>query len=92
MPLAPLPIDAVLPEVVAALRTAGAAVLRAPTGAGKTTRAPPAVLDAGLAGRGAIVVLQPRRLRPAHLPGEWPSSAAGDWATKSAITCDSTAP
>ena len=28
MPLAPLPIDAVLPEVLAALRTAGAAVLR----------------------------------------------------------------
>jgi ATP-dependent helicase HrpB len=62
MPLAPLPIDAVLPEVLAALRAAGAVVLRAPTGAGKTTRVPPAVLDAGLAGRGAIVVLQPRRL------------------------------
>ena len=37
-------------------------VLRAPTGAGKTTRVPPAVLDAGLAGAGAIVVLQPRQL------------------------------
>jgi ATP-dependent helicase HrpB len=37
-------------------------VLRAPTGAGKTTRVPPAVLDAGLAGAGRVVVLEPRRL------------------------------
>jgi ATP-dependent helicase HrpB len=58
----PLPIDSVLPQVLAALRETGAAVLRAPTGAGKTTRVPPAILDAGLAGAGAIVVLQPRRL------------------------------
>ena len=33
-----------------------------PDGAGKTTRVPPAVLDAGLAGSGTVVVLQPRRL------------------------------
>jgi ATP-dependent helicase HrpB len=59
---APLPIDEVLPQVVAALRTSKAVVLRAPTGAGKTTRVPPAMLDAGLARGGSIVVLQPRRL------------------------------
>ncbi|MGO9113066.1 MAG: ATP-dependent helicase HrpB [Thermoguttaceae bacterium] len=59
---APLPIDEVLPQIVAALRTSRAIVLRAPTGAGKTTRVPPALLDAGLASRGSIVVLQPRRL------------------------------
>ena len=58
----PLPIDEVLPQIVAALRTSKAVVLRAPTGAGKTTRVPPAVLDAGLARGGSIVVLQPRRL------------------------------
>ncbi len=58
----PLPIDEVLPQLVAALRRFKAVVLRAPTGAGKTTRVPPALLDAGLAGSGAIVVLQPRRL------------------------------
>jgi ATP-dependent helicase HrpB len=57
-----LPIDDVLPQIVAALRTAGAVVLRAPTGAGKTTRVPPALLGAGLAREGSIVVLQPRRL------------------------------
>ncbi len=60
--LAPLPIDDVLPALIAALRTSSAVVLRAPPGAGKTTRVPPAILDAGLAGKGKIVVLQPRRV------------------------------
>jgi ATP-dependent helicase HrpB len=62
MPLEPLPIDAVLPELLAALRASPSAVLQAPTGAGKTTRVPPALLDAGLAGGGRVVVLEPRRL------------------------------
>jgi ATP-dependent helicase HrpB len=60
--LAPLPIDDVLPSLVHALRTSSAVVLRAPPGAGKTTRVPPAILDVGLAGTGKIVVLQPRRV------------------------------
>src|SRR5205807_4519867 len=55
-------IDPVLPELLAALRTSTSAVLRAPTGAGKTTRVPPALLDAGLAGPGRILLLEPRRL------------------------------
>src|SRR5262245_34284091 len=59
---APLPIDAVRPQLVEALREHRCAVLRAPTGAGKTTRVPPALLDAGLAGSGAIVMLEPRRV------------------------------
>jgi len=57
---AALPIDAVLPDIVAAAAR-GAAVLVAPPGAGKTTRVPGALLDAGVVG-GEIVVLQPRRL------------------------------
>jgi ATP-dependent helicase HrpB len=57
----PLPIDAVLPEIVAALRGHGSVVVRAPTGAGKTTRVPPALLDAGLARR-RLILLEPRRL------------------------------
>src|SRR5262245_55555734 len=57
----PLPIDAALPELLAALRN-GAAVLRAPTGAGKTTRVPPAVVESGLAGDGLVIVLEPRRV------------------------------
>lgn len=62
MPSNPLPIDDVLPELVAALRANPCVVLKAPTGAGKTTRVPPALLDAGLAGTGQIVMLEPRRL------------------------------
>jgi ATP-dependent helicase HrpB len=58
----PLPIDAVLPELCAALSQQPAAVVRAPTGAGKTTRVPPALLNAGLAGPGRILLLEPRRL------------------------------
>ena len=58
----PLPIDAVLPEVLGALRTKGAAVLLAPPGAGKTTRVPPAILDADLCPGQRILVLQPRRV------------------------------
>src|SRR5215470_5023997 len=59
--LARLPIDDVLPEVVAAVRDRGAAVLVAPPGAGKTTRVPGALLDAA-AIDGEVIVLQPRRL------------------------------
>lgn len=58
----PLPIDAVLPELLAAVRENRAAVLRAPTGAGKTTRVPPALVESGLAGAGTVVMLEPRRV------------------------------
>jgi ATP-dependent helicase HrpB len=60
--LQPLPIDEVLGDVVAGLRAAHALVLRAPPGAGKTTRVPPALFAAGLADPRKIVVLQPRRV------------------------------
>jgi ATP-dependent helicase HrpB len=57
-----LPIDALLPEVIETLRSANALVIEAPPGAGKTTRVPSAILDAGLAGEGDVIVLEPRRL------------------------------
>src|SRR5438874_11268186 len=62
MPRDPLPIDDALPGLLAALRSAGAVVLRAPTGAGKTTRVPPALVESGLAGDGTVIVLEPRRV------------------------------
>lgn len=62
MPLSPLPIDAVLPQLIDALRQNASAVLRAPTGSGKTTRVPPALFDAGLAGDRNLVMLEPRRV------------------------------
>ena len=59
---APLPIDAALPDLRAALAARPNAVLVAPPGAGKTTRVPLALLDEPwLAGR-RIVLLEPRRL------------------------------
>jgi ATP-dependent helicase HrpB len=80
----PLPIDAMLPEVVAALRHGAAAVVEAPPGAGKTTRIPRALLDAGVTGAGEIVVLEPRRLaarmaarRVAEELGEAPGETVG---------------
>jgi len=59
---ATLPVLAVLPALFTALQDHGAAVLVAPPGAGKTTRVPLALLDAGLAGAERIIMLEPRRL------------------------------
>jgi ATP-dependent RNA helicase HrpB len=58
----PLPIDPLLPEIIAQLRLSPNIVLEAPPGAGKTTRVPPALLDAGIAGGGEVLALEPRRL------------------------------
>ncbi|MCB1507947.1 MAG: ATP-dependent helicase HrpB [Hyphomicrobiaceae bacterium] len=57
-----LPIDPFLPEVVERLSSSPTAVLIAPPGAGKTTRVPLALLDAGWRGDGRILMLEPRRL------------------------------
>src|SRR5258705_2924591 len=61
-PPAALPIDALLAQIVETLRRGSRLVLRAAPGAGKTTRVPAALLDAGLAGAGEVVVLEPRRI------------------------------
>ena len=62
----PLPIDAALPELTAALRASNVAVLVAPPGAGKTTRVPLVLARepwAQLPGPSTrILVLEPRRL------------------------------
>ena len=57
----PLPIDPLLPEVVASLARGRNLVLTAEPGAGKTTRVPPALLE-GMKGEEGIVVVEPRRL------------------------------
>jgi len=56
-----LPIDDVMPDVLDALKRTGRLVLQAPPGAGKTTRVPLAMLEAGLT-QGRILMLEPRRL------------------------------
>ncbi|WP_324749310.1 ATP-dependent helicase HrpB [Sphingomonas sp. LY54] len=71
-----LPIHAVLPDLLAALRAGSSAVLVAPPGAGKTTAVAPALLDQSWCS-GEILLLSPRRLaaraaaeRMAELAGE----------------------
>ncbi|MBR9893409.1 ATP-dependent helicase HrpB [bacterium] len=78
-----LPIDDALPELLTALRAEGRAVLQAPPGAGKTTRVPLAMLDAGLTDQ-TILMLEPRRLaarasaaRMADTLGEAPGETVG---------------
>ena len=56
-----LPIHTVLPDVLAALRTASGAVLIAPPGAGKTTAVAPALLNETWC-TGTVVLLSPRRV------------------------------
>ncbi|HEY4774557.1 MAG TPA: ATP-dependent helicase HrpB, partial [Xanthobacteraceae bacterium] len=58
----PLPIDAVLPALTAALARRNAAVLVAPPGAGKTTRVPLVLANEPWARGRKILVLEPRRL------------------------------
>ena len=57
-----LPIDPMLPQIIESLRVRPNLVLQADPGAGKTTRVPPALLEAGLLGSGECWILEPRRL------------------------------
>ncbi len=58
----PLPIDAAVPDLVAALARGSTAVLVAPPGAGKTTRVPLVLAGEAWARDKKILVLEPRRL------------------------------
>ena len=73
---ASLPIHAVLPDLLSALRARNSAVLVAPPGAGKTTAVAPALIDEAWC-TGQVVLLSPRRVaaraaaeRMAELLGE----------------------
>ncbi len=56
------PIDETLPRIRALLADGRRCVLSAPPGSGKTTRVPPALLDAPWLAGQSIVMLEPRRL------------------------------
>src|SRR5690348_5197063 len=73
----PLPIDPLLPQIVRAVRDRPAVILRAAPGAGKTTRVPAALLDAGIAGGREILVLEPRRIA-ARAAAEFVAQARGE--------------
>jgi ATP-dependent helicase HrpB len=79
-----LPINAVLPDLLATLRAGTSAVLVAPPGAGKTTTVAPALLGETWVAGGQIWLLSPRRLaaraaaeRMADLAGEKPGGTIG---------------
>jgi len=73
----PLPIDSLLPELVATLGRVPSAVLQAPPGAGKTTRVPLALAAAPwMAGR-KVVVLEPRRL-PVRMAARHMAASLGE--------------
>ncbi len=62
LPLGDLPINECLSDILSAVAAARPVVVKAPPGAGKTTGIPLALLQAGVAGVGQILLVQPRRL------------------------------
>ena len=70
------PIDATLPQLVAALRQHSCVILEAPPGTGKTTRIPWALLGDDAFAGGRIWVLEPRRIA-ARMAARWVASRAG---------------
>src|SRR6476469_1473033 len=70
-----LPIDAVLPDLLAALRSHARALLIAPPGAGKTTKVAPALLEEQWCD-GQVLLLVPRRLA-ARAAAEFMAREAG---------------
>lgn len=71
-----LPIDAVLPDLLDALKAGARALLVAPPGAGKTTRVAPALLDQTWCD-GQVLLLVPRRLA-ARAAAEFMASALSE--------------
>lgn len=81
--MSPLPVAAVLPELLNALQQAPQVLLNAPTGAGKSTWLPLQILASGQI-EGRIILLEPRRLaarnvaqRLAELLDEKPGATVG---------------
>ena len=82
-PVPELPIQTVLPDVIAALSQGTAAVLVAPPGAGKTTAVAPALIGEDWC-RGTVILTSPRRVaaraaaeRMAEALGEKPGETIG---------------
>jgi ATP-dependent helicase HrpB len=72
-----LPIETVLPDLLAVLRVHTAAVLTAAPGAGKTTRVPPALIDEHWMSGRKLIMLEPRRLAARHA-AEYMASLLGE--------------
>jgi len=72
-----LPIESSLPALLRALAAHDTVVLQAPPGAGKTTRVPPALLEAAWREDRRIVMLEPRRLA-ARLAARYMAAELGE--------------
>src|SRR5512136_1953043 len=72
-----LPIDDVLPQFLAALSGAKSVVLKAPPGAGKSTRIPLALLHDPSLNDKRIVMLEPRRLAAVNA-ARWMAALLGE--------------
>ena len=72
----PLPVGACIGDLKAALSHHRVVLLSAPTGSGKTTAVPPALLDLSVLGSRKILMLEPRRLA-ARLACEWMAACRG---------------
>lgn len=57
-----LPVESVIPDILAAIESGRDVVLEAPPGAGKTTLVPLALAESTALGHGKIIVLEPRRI------------------------------
>jgi ATP-dependent helicase HrpB len=73
----PLPIDAILPDLLSIIQNHPNTVLHAPPGAGKTTRVPLALLDIIPPEAGRIVMLEPRRIAAASA-ARWMARTLGE--------------
>lgn len=73
----PLPVGACIGDLKAALSHHRVVLLSAPTGSGKTTAVPPALLDLSVLGSRKILMLEPRRLA-ARLACEWMAACRGE--------------
>jgi ATP-dependent helicase HrpB len=71
------PIDAVLPRLKEAVQNSPSVILHAPPGAGKTTRAPLALLEMFPPEKGRIVMLEPRRIA-AVSAARWMAKSLGE--------------
>ncbi len=62
LPKSDLPIEDVIPQIIAELRERTRLVISAPPGAGKTTRVPLALLEEGWRGDRKLILVEPRRI------------------------------
>lgn len=75
--MTPLPVDSIIPELLAALSAGQNLIITAPPGSGKSTRVPPALLGEEWLGEQKVLMLEPRRVAALNL-ALWISQGLGE--------------